>query len=196
MLLMFSRTAFRLYAHYNTHASHTCRELARSAAYKVVPIIPFPTTTQVLQSKDTFYPRVARVHSTIVCGGHEHFDRRVAIIRHRLSDLSSTGLRQLGGVMDVVMGSSLTWRLEEVLLLVGEDLAVRGRVGDAGEAVALAHLVVVEERAVRLRARERAGNAARGGRLEITSETCLDDDYEGGGNGANERRAPGRSSRR
>ena len=52
--------------------------------------------------------------------------------------------------MDVVMGSSLTWRLEEVLLLVGEDLAVRGRVGDAGEAVALAHLVVVEERAVRL----------------------------------------------
>ena len=94
------------------------------------------------------------------------------------------------------MGSSLTWRLEEVLLLVGEDLAVRGRVGDAGEAVALAHLVVVEERAVRLRSRERAGNAARGGRLEITSETCLDDDYEGGGNGANERRAPGRSSRR
>ena len=76
----------------------------RSAAYKVVPIIPFPTTTQVLQSKDTFYPRVARVHSTIVCGGHEHFDRRVAIIRHRLSDLSSTGLRQLGGVMDVVNG--------------------------------------------------------------------------------------------
>ena len=88
VLLIFSRTAFRLYAHYNTHASHTCRELARSAAYKVVPIIPFPTTTQVLQSKDTFYPRVARVHSTIVCGGHEHFDRRVAIIRHRLSDLS------------------------------------------------------------------------------------------------------------
>ena len=61
------------------------------------------------------------------------------------------------------MGSSLTWRLEEVLLLVGEDLAVRGRVGDAGEAVALAHLVVVEERAVRLRSRERASNAARGG---------------------------------
>ena len=50
------------------------------------------------------YPRVARVHSTIVCGGHEHFDRRVAIIRHRLSDLSSTGLRQLGGVMDVLNG--------------------------------------------------------------------------------------------
>ena len=56
VLLMFSRTAFRLYAHYNTHASHTCRELARSAAYKVVPIIPFPTTTQVLQSKDTLIP--------------------------------------------------------------------------------------------------------------------------------------------
>ena len=69
--------------------------------------------------------------------------------------------------MDVVMGSSLTWRLEEVLLLVGEDLAVRGRVGDAGRAVALAHLVVVEERAVRLRARESKQCGERG-RLEIT----------------------------
>merc|ERR1719152_205554 len=41
-------------------------------------------------------------------------------------------------------------RLEELLLLVGEDGAVRGRVRDARQAEAVAHLVVVEEGAVRL----------------------------------------------
>ena len=41
-------------------------------------------------------------------------------------------------------------RLEQLLLLVGLDGAVRGGVGHAGERKALTHLVVVEERAVRL----------------------------------------------
>ena len=58
---------------------------------------------------------------------------------------------------------------------MGEDLAVRGRVGDAGEAVAVAHLVVVEERAVRLvdgalghlaRARRARAGAARVGQVD------------------------------
>ena len=40
--------------------------------------------------------------------------------------------------------------LEQLLLLVGLDGAVRGGVGHARERKALPHLVVVEERAVRL----------------------------------------------
>merc|ERR1719261_1204962 len=41
-------------------------------------------------------------------------------------------------------------RLEEVLLLVGKDSAVRSRVCNAGEAKALSHLVIIEEATVRL----------------------------------------------
>jgi hypothetical protein len=41
-------------------------------------------------------------------------------------------------------------RLEQLLLLVSLDGAVRGGVGHARERKALPHLVVVEERAVRL----------------------------------------------
>merc|ERR1719310_1180066 len=54
-------------------------------------------------------------------------------------------------------------RLEEVLLLVRQDRAVRRRVRDAGEAVAVAHLVVVEEGAVGLvdRARRHLARARR-----------------------------------
>ena len=41
-------------------------------------------------------------------------------------------------------------RLEQLLLLVGLDRAIRGGVGHARQHKALAHLVVVEERAIRL----------------------------------------------
>ena len=66
-------------------------------------------------------------------------------------------------------------RLEELLLLVGEDGAVRRRVRDAREAEAAAHLLVVEERAVRLvnlasghlaRARRARAGAARVGQVD------------------------------
>mmetsp|Transcript_10658 Transcript_10658/g.13207 ORF Transcript_10658/g.13207 Transcript_10658/m.13207 type:complete len:225 (+) Transcript_10658:217-891(+) len=53
--------------------------------------------------------------------------------------------------------------LEELLLLVGLDGAVRGGVGHAGEAEALAHLVVVKEGAVRL-VNGTSGDLARAGR--------------------------------
>jgi len=59
--------------------------------------------------------------------------------------------------------SRLEASLEELLLLVGEDGAVRGRVGHAGEAEAAAHLVVIEERAVRL-VNGASGDLARAGR--------------------------------
>jgi len=49
--------------------------------------------------------------------------------------------------------------LEELLLLVRLDGAVRGRVGHAREREALAHLVLVEERAVRLVDRARRDGA-------------------------------------
>ena len=61
-------------------------------------------------------------------------------------------------------------RLEQLLLLVGVDRAVRGRVGHARERKALLHLLLVEERAIRLvdgarghlaRARRASARAAR-----------------------------------
>jgi len=70
------------------------------------------------------------------------------------------------------------WRahaLEEVILLVRLNGAVRGRVGDAREREALGHLVLVEERAVRLvhsargddaRARRAGARAARVGKVD------------------------------
>ena len=65
--------------------------------------------------------------------------------------------------------------LEQLLLLVGLDGAVRGGVRHAREGEALAHLVVVEERAVRLvdgarghlaRARRARAGAARVGQVD------------------------------
>ena len=65
--------------------------------------------------------------------------------------------------------------LEQLLLLVGLDGAVRGGVRHAREGKALAHLVVVEERAVRLvdgarghlaRARRARAGAARVGQVD------------------------------
>merc|ERR1719454_154390 len=76
----------------------------------------------------------------------------------RRSDPACPCLGRVGPRRGVTDGSSL----EELLLLVGGDGAVRGRVGDARQAEARAHLVVVEERAVRL-VNGASGDLARAG---------------------------------
>merc|ERR1719231_25787 len=62
-------------------------------------------------------------------------------------------------IHDLPVLSSLAWvyseqhhvgSLEELLLFVRLNGAVRGRVSDAGQGEALGHLVLVEERAIRL----------------------------------------------